>query len=144
MRFSAATASKPPLLTLPNELFFEVASHLESFQDFNSFLRTTPAFHTIFNTHPDRRAVAADELVREDIVKWVLRQYRIAPLTLLLDNGLSVHQKLGQHSKQLLPWVCCHCSDGKLSVSLAELLIGTGADVTEKDPIYLLREKIDC
>jgi hypothetical protein len=131
----APTESKPPLLTLPNELFFEVASNLESFRDLNSLLRTSRLFHTLFNPRLYHLAVAADDCVREDIVVWVLSEYRVASLTLLLDNGLSVHQKLSHHLagvRDLLLQVC-YSSDHKRSLPLARLLLERGADIAIKD-----------
>jgi hypothetical protein len=89
-----ATEGKPPLLTLPNELFSEVASHSESFKDLNSLLRTSRFFHDLFNTQLYRRAIDAEDAVRAGIVQWVLSEYRVASLTRLLDNGLSIDQKL--------------------------------------------------
>jgi hypothetical protein len=59
--------SPAPLMKLPNELFFEVASHLESFKDLNSLLRTNRFFHTLFNSHLYRLAVAAGKSVLEEI-----------------------------------------------------------------------------
>jgi ankyrin repeat protein len=136
MSFLAAKERNPPLLTLPNELLVEVVSNLESFQDLSSLVRTSRVFHNLFNTHLYRRAVAADDPVREEIVVWVLKKYRLASLTLLLYNGLSVHQKLklGWYSKKLLQWACGYCLDEKLSIPLARLLVERGADVREKDP----------
>jgi hypothetical protein len=126
------------LMTLPNELFFEVALHLESFQDLNSLLRVNRFFNTLFRSYLYRRAVAVEDSVREDIVLWVLSEYRLDLLTLLLDNGLSVHQKLGEGFGKLplLQWICEHCHDQELSVPLAQLLIERGADIAEKAPIY--------
>jgi ankyrin repeat protein len=124
-----------PLMTLPNEIFFEMASHLESLKDFNSLLRTNRFFHTLFNAHLYRRAVAANEIVREAIVVWVLQNYRVRSLTFLLDNGLSVHQKLCADSITLLSWTC-HLGDHNRAVLLAELLIERGADMQSKDAIF--------
>jgi hypothetical protein len=98
-----ATESKPSLLTLPTELFFDVASHLESFRDFNSLLRTSRFFHILFNTHLYHRAIAADDIIRDDIVAWMLSEYRVASLK--LDNGLSVHQNL-HTAYHMLHWIC--------------------------------------
>jgi ankyrin repeat protein len=134
MSFLGVTASNSLLLKLPNELLFEVVSNLESFQDLNSLVRTTRLFHTLFNTNLYRRAVAAKDSVRGDIVQMVLSEYRPSSLTLLLDNGLSVHQKLGWDSKKLLQWVCAYCSDEKLSIPLAQLLVERGVDIAEKHP----------
>jgi ankyrin repeat protein len=137
MSFPAETEGNSVLLTLPNELLSEVASNLESFEDFNSLVRTSRFFHTLFNTHLYRRAVAAEDAVREDIVQWALSHYPIASLTLLLDNGLSVHQKLGEDSEELLRWICCvgNIEDRELSVTLARLLIERGANVTGQNSI---------
>jgi ankyrin repeat protein len=135
MSFLGVTASNSLLLKLPNELLFEVASNLESFQDLNSLVRTTRLFHTLFNTNLYRRAVAANDAVRGDIVQMVLSEYRPSSLTLLLDNGLSVHQKLGWDSKKLLQFVCAYCLDKKLSIPLAQLLVERGVDIAEKDPV---------
>jgi hypothetical protein len=131
-----------PLMTMPNELFFEVASHLESFKDLNSLLRTTRRFHTLLNTQLYRLAVAADETVRDDIVWRVISKYQVSSLRLLLDNGLSVQLKILPVKKvlfygleirlrvpvALLRWIC-HLSDKKRSVPLARLLIERGADI---------------
>jgi ankyrin repeat protein len=135
MSFLAASKSNSPLLTLPNELFFEVASHLESFQDLNSLVRTSSVFHMLFNTHLYRRAVAADDAVRQDIVSWVLSECQVNSLKLLLDTGLSVHQELGWNSEQLLLWFSRNCFHEELSVPLAQLLIERGADITEQCPV---------
>jgi hypothetical protein len=130
--------STPPIMTLPNELIFDVASHLESFKDLNSLLRTTRRFHTLLNTHLYRLAVAADETVREDIVWWVLSKYQVSSLRLLLDEGLPVQLKLLnkfllyrygiEAPVDLLRWIC-DLSDQKRSVPLARLLIERGADI---------------
>jgi ankyrin repeat protein len=69
------------------------------------------------------------------IVVWVLSEYRVASLTLLLDNGLSVHQKLSHHLagvRDLLLQVC-YSSDHKRSLPLARLLLERGADIAIKD-----------
>jgi hypothetical protein len=60
-----------PLMMFPNELFFDVASHFESFSDLNSFLRTNHFFHTLLNAHLYRRAVRANDTVREAILTWL-------------------------------------------------------------------------
>jgi ankyrin repeat protein len=132
---AAKSERNSPLLELPNELLWEVASSLESFKDLNSLLRTTRFFHTLFRSYLYRRAVAVEDSVRKDIVLWVLSEYRLDLLTLLLDNGLSVHQKLGWDSKQLLQWVCRNRFDKELSVPLAKLLIERGASIRQKDPV---------
>jgi hypothetical protein len=129
--------SKSPLLTLSNELFFEVASHLESFKDLNSLLCTSRFFHTLFNNHLYRRAVAAEDFVRRVIVRWVLSEYRVASLTLLLDNGLPVHQKLLLQMfgmADMLRWILYSCSsDHERSVPLVRLLLDRGADIEPDD-----------
>jgi hypothetical protein len=61
-----------------------------------SLIRTFGVFHNLFNTRLYHLAVAADDVVREGIVRWVLEKYRVASLTLLLDNGLSAHQEVPQ------------------------------------------------
>jgi ankyrin repeat protein len=81
-------------------------------------------FHTLLNNHLYRRAVD-----RPALVPWVLSEYRVASLTLLLDNGLSVNQKLG--SGNLLRWIC-DIGDEKRSVQLVRLLIERGADTKAK------------
>jgi hypothetical protein len=121
---NSSFTSPAPLMKLPNELFFEVASHLESFKDLNFLLRTNRFFHTLFNSHLYRLAVAAGKSVLEDIVAWMLSNYQVSSLRLLLDNGLSVHQG----PVDLLRWIC-HLSDQKRSVPLARLLIERGADI---------------
>jgi ankyrin repeat protein len=128
--------SKSPLMTLPNELFIEVASHLDSFKDLNSLARTSRFFHTMFNTHLYRRAVAADDIVLGYIVGWVLSRYRLASLTLLLDNGLSVDRTCQfshyTDDKTMLHFLC-GLHDQERSVPMAQLLIQRGADIELKD-----------
>jgi hypothetical protein len=118
---AATEGIRSPLMALPNEL-----------SDLNFLLRTTGFFHTLFNTRLYRRAVAASDPVREDIVQWVLSEYRLASLTLLLDNGLSVDQKLDTLYPKTLLRRICGLSDQKRTVSLARLLIERGADVEER------------
>jgi hypothetical protein len=65
-----------------------------------------------------RRAIAADDIIRDDIVAWVLSEYRVPSLKLLLDNGLSVHQNL----HHMLHWICYN-DDQERSVPLARLLL---------------------
>jgi ankyrin repeat protein len=69
------------------------------------------------------------------IVVWVLSEYRVASLTLLPDNGLSVRQKLSHHLagvRDLLLQVC-YSSDHKRSLPLTRLLLERGADIAIKD-----------
>jgi ankyrin repeat protein len=127
---AAKSERNSPLLTLPNELFFEVASHLENFKDLNALLRTTRFFHTLLNSHLYRRAVGADNRVRQYIVHWVVFRDRVTSLGLLFEHGLSVHHKL--YGEPLLRWFCLYCRDQERSVRFAELLIESGADVNEK------------
>jgi hypothetical protein len=125
---NSSFTSPAPLMKLPNELFFEVASHLK---DLNFLLRTNRFFHTLFNSHLYRLAVAAGKSVLEDIMAWMLSNYQVSSLRLLLDNGLSVQLKLPvkfQGPVDLLRWIC-HLSDQKRSVPLARLLIERGADI---------------
>jgi ankyrin repeat protein len=130
------TSSELPLLRLPNELFLEVASHLKSFKDLNSLVRTSCFFHGMFNTNLYRRAVASG-IVLDDIVGWVLSRYRLASLTLLLDHGLSVNHigRIGRDRRfeqTMLHFLCKRPQQGR-SVPLARLLIQRGADTTAKD-----------
>jgi ankyrin repeat protein len=126
--------SKSLLLGLPNELFPEIASHLESFKDLNSLVRTSHFFHGMFNAHLYRRAVAAENIVRNDIVGWVLTGYRLASLTLLLDNGLSVdHTRTFANYKGTMLHILCMLYDQERSVPLAQLLIQRGANTRAKD-----------
>jgi hypothetical protein len=135
---NSSFTSPAPLMKLPNELFFEVASHLESFKDLNFLLRTNRFFHTLFNSHLYRLAVAAGKSVLEDIVAWMLSNYQVSSLRLLLDNGLSVQLKRPDKfllyrsairaPVDLLRWIC-DLSDQKRSVPLARLLIKRGADI---------------
>jgi hypothetical protein len=127
--------SPAPLMKLPNELFFEVASHLESFKDLNSLLRTNRFFHTLFNSHLYHRAMTADKSIPEGIVVWVVSNYQVSSLRLLLDNGPSVKQRLPRIPDELygnlapsdmLRWIC-DLSDQKLSISLARPLIERSA-----------------
>jgi hypothetical protein len=67
----------------------------------------------------------------------VLSEYRVASLTLLLDNGLSVYQELQMlsrdmgHRLHLLRWICNN-DDQERSVPLARLLLERGADTELK------------
>jgi hypothetical protein len=81
-------------MTLPNELLFEVASHVEHFRDLNSLLRTSTFFYNLANPILYRRA---KDTVHGQILEQVLSQHQIASLELLLDNGLCVHQRSTQH-----------------------------------------------
>jgi ankyrin repeat protein len=134
--------SKSPLLTLPNkllkfpnELLFEVASHLERFRDLNALLRTSRFFRRLFHTLLYRRAITANDTVRDDIVSWVLSEYRVASLTLLLDNGLSANHKFRVDGSDLLRTLC-RLDDSARLVPLARLLIERGADIEAKDATY--------
>jgi ankyrin repeat protein len=134
--------SNSQLLKLPNELFLEVASYFEGFKDLNSLACTSRFLHTIFNTQLYRRAVAADDIVLDDIVRWVLSGYRLASLTLLLDNGLSVNhtgqfaddkqcEGLGMRSwyADTMLLFLSLLDDKERSVPLARLLIQRGAHI---------------
>jgi ankyrin repeat protein len=128
--------SEFPLLKLPNELLLEVGSHLDSFQDLNSLVRSSSVFHKMFNTHLFRRAVAADDAVLDDIVRWVLSRYRLASLTLLLDHGLSVNRTLksgGDVFRETMLHSLCNLDDPQRAVPLARLLIQRGADIQAAD-----------
>jgi ankyrin repeat protein len=129
-------SSKSPLMELPNELFIEVASHLKSFNDLNSLVRTSQFFHGMFNTDLYCRAVAADGAVLDDIVRWVLSRYRLASLTLLLDHGLSVNRTVksggGLFQETMLHFLG-ELRDRERSVPLVRLLIQRGADMEVKD-----------
>jgi ankyrin repeat protein len=145
--------NKSQILTLPNELLREVASHLTSFKDLNSLIRTFRFFHEMFNPYLYRRAATADDAVREDIVGWVLSKYRLASLTLLLDNGLPVdytgqfdghldQSKRGYFEhiqpETMLHFVCRLYDKDPLveSVPLARLLLQRGADIKAEDGEY--------
>jgi hypothetical protein len=143
MGSTEGTNRTSPLLTLPNELFIEVTSRLDSFKDLNAFLRTSRLFYNLFNTHLYRRAVTSHDPVREDIVRWVIDRYRVTSLALLLDNGLSVHQELGQYRRLrqgMLHIVCELLPLQELSVPLARLLIERGADIHPKKGTTYLDE----
>jgi ankyrin repeat protein len=132
---SSKSGSISPLLKLPNELFFEVASHLKSFKDVNSLARTSCFLHGIFNPHLYRRAVTANRIVRDRIVGSVLSRHPPASLALLLDNGLSVNhagQFPGGIGKEAMLRFLCRLGQER-SVPLARLLIQRGADIEEKD-----------
>jgi ankyrin repeat protein len=138
MSFSEGTRSKSLLLGLPNELFIEVASHLESFQDLNSLVRTSRLVHEMFNSHLYRRAVA-DAIVLADVVNWVLSEYRLTSLTLLLDNGLSVDYTgrfSGDRYEESMLCFLCGLHDQERSATLARLLIQRGADTKAKSGRY--------
>jgi hypothetical protein len=131
----ACIPSKSSLLDLPNELVLEVSSHLESFNDLNSLIRTSRFFHRTINTHLYRRAVAvaADDAVLNEIVGWVLSSYRLASLTLRLDHGLSVNHT-GKFDddrytdKEPMLHFVCRLEDTQHSIPLARLLLERGAD----------------
>jgi ankyrin repeat protein len=135
---------RSPLLGLPNELLCEVGSYLESFEDLNSLVRTSRFFHTLFNNLLYRRAVDTEPTVRENIVGWVLGNHQVVSLTLLLENGLSIDQKLfleipspyeGDMVVDMLRCLCFHWEEEEDVVPLARLLIERGADIvaTDKD-----------
>jgi ankyrin repeat protein len=130
------------LLAFPNGILFEVASYLDTFEDLHCLALTSRFFYTVFNGLLYRRVFDADPTVREDIVAWVLCNHKLAALTSLLDNGLSVDQKL--HIETFLPsqgcvgfdmlrCLCCHLSDEEGSARLVRLLIERGADIEAKD-----------
>jgi ankyrin repeat protein len=125
-------SSKSPLLGLPNELFLEVASHLKSFNDLNSLVRTSQFFHGMFNTDLYCRAIAANGIGLDVILGWVLSEYRMASLTLFLDHGLSVNYTGSISGRTMLRFLC-GLDNEKRSVPLARLLIQRGADVDLKD-----------
>jgi ankyrin repeat protein len=81
------------------------------------------------------RAVTTDDTVRGDMVKGVLLRHLVTSLKLMLDHGLSPHQKLGQYweDDSMLHFLCTH-GDDEHSVPLARLLIERGADIEAKDP----------
>jgi hypothetical protein len=133
---------RSPLLGLPNELLCEVGSYLESFKDLNSLVRTSRFFHTLFNNLLYRRAVDTEPTVREDIVGWVLVNHHVVSLTLLLENGLSIDQKLflempspyeGGIMVDMLRCLCSHWEEEEDVVPLARLLIERGADIEATD-----------
>jgi ankyrin repeat protein len=131
-------SGKPPFLGLPNELFFEVFSHLKGFKDLNSLVRTSHLFHGKFNTHLYERAISADRIVLDEkIVGWVLSEYRLSSLKLLLDNGLSVNHtglfNFNPCNKETMLGFLCRLDDQERSVPLARLLIQRGADTNAKD-----------
>jgi ankyrin repeat protein len=138
---------KSAFMTLPNELFLDVASHLKSFRDLNSLVRTSRFFHAMFNRHLYDRAVAADDFVLDFIMGWVLSRFRLASLTLLLDNGLSVNYagrfithrernvfRRPMFKETMLGFLCTHY-DGERAVPLAQLLIQRGID-TKSNNLY--------
>jgi ankyrin repeat protein len=129
-------SSKSLLLGFPNELLLEVGSHLHSFQDLNSLVRSSSVFHKMFNTYLFRRAVAADVAVLHEIVGWVLSRYRLASLTLLLDHGLSVNRIFKSGSgvfRETMLHSLCKLDDPQRAVPLARLLIQRGADIKAND-----------
>jgi ankyrin repeat protein len=86
-----------------------------------------------FNTDLYRRAVGADDAVLKKIVGWVLSRYRLASLTLLLDNGLSANYTAHFYLTQwkgtgTMLHFLCERPDQKRSVPLARLLLERGAD----------------
>jgi ankyrin repeat protein len=132
------------LLAFPNEILFEVASYLDTFEDLHCLALTSRFFYTVFNGLLYRRVFDADPTVREDIVAWVLCNHKLAALTFLLDNGLSVDQKIhiefetfspsqGCVGLDMLRCLCCHLRRKKRSARLVRLLIERGADIEAKD-----------
>jgi ankyrin repeat protein len=126
-----------PLLSIPNEILFEVASHFQSFKDINSLARTSHLFHDLFNRHLYRRAFAADRGVLDGIVGWVLKGYRLSSLTLLLENGLSVDHTgefdFSAKKETMLSFLCGPRVQECEVVPLARLLIQRGANMEVKD-----------
>jgi hypothetical protein len=131
VRQKALAASPSPHTTLPNEL----SLHLKSVNDLNSLVWTSRFFHTLFNDLLYHRAVTTDDTVRGDMVKVVLLRSLVTSLKLVIDHGLCLHQKLGQHweDDSMLHFLCTH-GDDERSVPLARLLIERGADIEAKDP----------
>jgi ankyrin repeat protein len=135
-------------MTLPNELLLEVASHLETFRDLNSLVRTSRLLHAMFNTHLYRRAITADDIILNGILCCVLTGYRFDSLTLFLDNGLSVNRRTGRFydNRRLVIryWrgdttmlrVLCRLDDQERSVPLARLLLQRGAHTGATGNIY--------
>jgi ankyrin repeat protein len=108
-----------------------VGPHLGSFRDLNSLIRTSRIFRTLFHTLLYRRAITANDTVRDEIILWVLSEYQDASLQYLLDNGLSVNHKLSDWEDLLR--TLCSVNDKERSVPLARLLLERGADVRAKD-----------
>jgi ankyrin repeat protein len=130
-----------------------VASHIESFKDLNSFVRTSHLFHGMFNRHLYRRAVAADRRVLDDIVGWVMIYCRLDSLTLLLDNGLSVNHTgkfdLYDSPRTMLRFLCKLVYPQERATPLARLLIQRGTDLEVKNEnsetvIYDAIRRPDC
>jgi hypothetical protein len=138
-------------MRLPNELFLEVALNLRSFEDLNSLARTSRFFRIMFHTHLYHRAIAADGIVLDGILSWVLSRYRLDSLMLFLDNGLPVN-RTGQFSvdwreglrrrvglarrsryKNTMLRFLSALDDQERSVPLARLPIQRGADMEAKD-----------
>jgi ankyrin repeat protein len=129
--------SKSSLLTLPNELLFEVASNLELFSDLNSLVCTSRFFHATFNPLLYRRALTFpnDAFERDDIIDWALNQEEATTLEHLLDNGLSPNYVIYKESGQGGPMLrqMCHKIYGQYSlVPVAELLVDRGAFIEEE------------
>jgi ankyrin repeat protein len=132
-------------MTLPNELFLEVALNLRSFEDLNSLARTSRFFRTMFHTYLYHRAIAADGIVLDGILSWVLSRYRLDSLMLFLDNGLPVNhtgrffddrrEGLLRHSpyEDTMLRFTCALDDQERSVPLARYLIERGADMEAKE-----------
>jgi ankyrin repeat protein len=124
--------SKFPLQALPNELLLEVADRLKRFRDLHALLRTCRFFKTLFHSPLYRRAVTASDTVRDDIARWVLTKYRIAPLIHLLDNGLSVNHKF-RDGRDLLHTLCGSRQKKHPVPKMVQLLLERGADIEAKD-----------
>jgi ankyrin repeat protein len=123
--------SKSPLLRLPDELFLEVALHLDRFEDLNSLLRTSHLFHTVFHTLLYRRFITAQDTVRDQIVRRVLSRCGVASLRHLLDNGLSANYQFCDGGNMLR--TLCQYDNEERSVPFARLLLERGADVESKN-----------
>jgi ankyrin repeat protein len=129
-------SSRSQLMRLPNEIIFEVAPHLQGFSDLNSLVRTSRFFHTMFNSRLYHLAVAADDSTLDNAIGYILSEYRLSSLTLLLDNGLSVKHTgkfAGDPDEQVMLRFLCKLDDQKRAVPLARLLIQRGANVDAKD-----------
>jgi hypothetical protein len=77
-------------------IFLEVALHLTTIKDLDSFCGTSRRFYNLFNTELYRLALSAPPDVRDEIVAAVItQQCNFASLLHLLNNVLPADYKLG-------------------------------------------------
>jgi ankyrin repeat protein len=113
------------LLTLPNELLSEVASHVECFGDLNSLIRTSRFFHESFNHLLHHRLVVMPKEGRETVLRTASRQGNLAMAKLVLKLGTDVNAGDVDGRTPL------HCAalSTKENGEMVEFLLEMGADI---------------